>query len=102
MIQISLCIFTVCSESSLGAYVFLWRNKKKNIPELSLKKIIFIKPSVSVFCFKSFYNILFLMMPIGTKKALMQIANNTGPDQPVHLCSLIRAFVALLQSQRIL
>ena len=32
----------------------------------------------------------------------MQFANNTGLDQPAHLCRLIRAFVALLQNHWIL
>ena len=33
------------------------------------------------------------------KKAFMQFANNTGPDQPVHLCRLIWAFAVCLQNQ---
>ena len=36
------------------------------------------------------------------KRALMQIKDNTGPDQPVHLHRLIRVFVARLQNQWIL
>ena len=36
------------------------------------------------------------------KMALMLFADNTGPDQPVHLHRLIRAFVACLQNQWIL
>ena len=37
-----------------------------------------------------------------TKKALMRSADYTGPDQPAHLCRLIRAFVVRLQNQWIL
>ena len=37
-----------------------------------------------------------------TKRAIMQFADNADPDQLVHLCRLIRAFVARSQNQRIL
>ena len=33
-----------------------------------------------------------------TKRALMQFAVSEGPDQPAHLCRLIRAFVPLTES----
>ena len=37
-----------------------------------------------------------------TKRALMQFADDTGPDQPAHLRRLIWAFVVRLQNQWIL
>ena len=37
-----------------------------------------------------------------TKMALMQFADNSGPNQPAHLCRLIWAFVVRLQNQWLL
>ena len=47
----------------------------------------------------------FMLIPVDAqcmKRALINFADNAGPDQPAHMRRLIKAFIARLQNQWIL